>query len=74
MTDKPTHAEELDCLRLQNAMLKKDAAIRVAQDAADAANKSIKALDELGAEMKSKYALADADTIDTDTHEIKRAG
>jgi hypothetical protein len=72
MSDKPTHADELDCLRLQNAMLKRDAAIRAANDAAEAANAAIQALTEVFAGIKPKYGLGDADEINLETHEIKR--
>lgn len=70
----PTHADELDCLRLQNAKLKADAAVRAAQDAAAAANEAVAKFEALLADAEKKYAFSDAtgDVINLETHEILR--
>lgn len=62
----PTHVEEIDGLRLQNAMLKKNEAVRVA-------NEAIAAWEKARTAAWEKYHLNEADAINLDTFEIKRA-
>jgi hypothetical protein len=58
--------DELDGLRLHVAILKKNEAIRLA-------NEAIAAHEKAHAEVCAKYQIGAADVVNLDTFEIKRA-
>jgi len=72
--DLPTHADEIDVLRLYNAKLLMGAAIRAAHEAAANAEKARLKFLDLVAAAEKKYQFSDAagEAIDVETFAINR--